>query len=42
MIAPALRKYGVTDFNAAFDAWFEDMIASVDPQELTELIDRIP
>jgi hypothetical protein len=39
-IAPALRKYGVTDFNAAFEAWFEDMIASVDPQDLKELIDR--
>jgi hypothetical protein len=39
-IAPALRKYGVTNFDAAFGAWFEDMIASVSPQELNELIDR--
>jgi hypothetical protein len=39
-IAPVLRKYGVSDFDAAFNAWFEDMIASVDPQDLKDLIDH--
>ena len=37
-VAPQLAKYGLKDMDQAFDAWFKDMIASVDPQDLQDLI----
>jgi hypothetical protein len=37
-VAPQLAKYGVKDMDQAFDAWFKDMIASVDPSDLQNLI----
>ena len=36
--APRLARLGVTDMDRAFDAWFTDMIASVEPQDLQNLI----
>jgi hypothetical protein len=39
-IAPALQKLGVADINVAFNVWYDDMLASVAPKELEELIDR--
>jgi hypothetical protein len=38
-VAPTLAKMGVPDTAKAYDQWFSDLIASVDPQQLTMLID---
>ena len=37
-VAPVLTKYNVTDMDGAFDAWFNDMIASIAPADLDALI----
>jgi hypothetical protein len=37
-VAPHLLKYGLKDMDQAFDAWFKDMIAAVDPNDLQQLI----
>lgn len=37
-VAPQLVKYGLKNMDQAFDAWFKDMIAAVDPQDLQNLI----
>ena len=39
-VAPKLAKYGLKDMDQAFDAWFKDMIASVDGQDLQNLINE--
>ena len=39
-VAPLLAKYGIKDMDQAFDAWFKDMIAAVDPQDLQNLINE--
>ncbi|MER9669939.1 MULTISPECIES: hypothetical protein [unclassified Mesorhizobium] len=39
-VAPQLAKYGLKDMDQAFDAWFKDMIAAVDPQDLQNLINE--
>lgn len=37
-VAPVLAKYKVADMDGAFDAWFNDMIASIAPSDLDALI----
>lgn len=37
-VAPALERYGLTDAERAFDAWFKDIIASLQPEELESLV----
>ncbi|MBI2740785.1 MAG: hypothetical protein HYX38_30150 [Rhodospirillales bacterium] len=37
-VAPQLARYGLKDMDQAFDAWFKDMVAAVDPQDLESLI----
>jgi hypothetical protein len=39
-IAPTLQKMHVADMNAAFSVWFDEMLASVAPQELNDIIDQ--
>ena len=37
-VAPALARYKVTDMDAAFDAWFNDMLGSIAPDDLDSII----
>lgn len=39
-IAPRLQKMGAVDMEKAFSMWFDDMLTSVAPQELKDIIDQ--
>jgi hypothetical protein len=39
-IGPKLQKMGAVDMDKAFNMWFDDMLASVAPEELNDIIDQ--